>query len=156
MLAGESKVFIGLGGNFISAAPDSMFTGEAMQNCDLTVQISTKLNRGHLVTGKEALILPCISRSEEDIQKSGQQFVTVENSMGVVHMSKGNLTPASNHLKSEPAIVAGIADATVSNTKPNWKEIINDYDSIRDCIEATISGFDDFNKRVRNPSGFYQ
>lgn len=155
MAVSKLKVFIGLGGNFISATPDSKITGEAMQNCDLTVQISTKLNRGHLVTGKEALILPCISRSEEDIQKSGQQFVTVENSMGVVHMSKGTLEPASNKLKSEPAIVAGIAAATLNVAKPNWNELSNDYDLIRDYIEATISGFDDYNKRVRNPSGFY-
>ena len=114
------KVFIGLGGNFISATPDSQFTGEAMQKCELTVQISTKLNRGHLVTGQEAIILPCISRSETDIQKSGKQFITVENSMGIVHKSKGSLTPASENLKSEPAIIAGIANATLKKSSTNW------------------------------------
>ena len=149
------KVFIGMGGNFISATPDSQYTGEAMQNCDLTVQVSTKLNRGHLVTGKEAIILPCLSRSEKDIQKSGVQFVTVENSMGVVHSSKGDLSPASDNLKSEPAIVAGMANATFTNTSVNWSEMIENYDVVRNHIEATIPGFDDYNLRVRKPAGFY-
>jgi molybdopterin-dependent oxidoreductase alpha subunit len=150
----KAKVFIGMGGNFISATPDSIYTGEGIMKCDLTVQISTKLNRGHLITGKEAIILPCISRSEEDIQTSGQQFVTVENSMGVVHMSKGTLKPASNNLKSEPAIVAGIANATLRNDT-NWDDMIANYDVVRNHIEATISGFNDYNERVRKPAGFY-
>ena len=148
------KVFIGLGGNFISATPDSQFTGEAMQKCELTVQISTKLNRGHLVTGQEALILPCISRSETDIQKSGKQFITVENSMGVVHKSTGSLDPASSNLKSEHAIIAGIANATLKNSSTNWDDMINNYDVVRDHIEETIAGFNDFNKRVRVSGGF--
>ena len=148
------KVFIGLGGNFISATPDSQFTGEAMQKCELTVQISTKLNRGHLVTGQEALILPCISRSETDIQKSGKQFITVENSMGVVHKSTGSLDPASSNLKSEHAIIAGIANATLKNSSTNWNDMINNYDVVRDHIEETIAGFNDFNKRVRVSGGF--
>jgi molybdopterin-dependent oxidoreductase alpha subunit len=148
------KVFIGLGGNFISASPDSQFTGEAMQKCELTVQISTKLNRGHLVTGQEAIILPCISRSETDLQKDGQQFVTVENSMGVVHKSTGNLSPASNELKSEPAIVAGIALATLKNSATNWEAMLHNYDEVRDHIAATIPGFEDFNKKVRVSGGF--
>jgi len=148
------KVFIGLGGNFISATPDSQFTGEAMQKCELTVQISTKLNRGHLVTGQEALILPCISRSETDIQKSGKQFITVENSMGVVHKSTGSLDPASSNLKSEHAIIAGIANATLKNSSTNWNDMINNYDVVRDHIEGTIVGFNDFNKRVRVSGGF--
>jgi molybdopterin-dependent oxidoreductase alpha subunit len=148
------KVFIGLGGNFISATPDSQFTGEAMQKCELSVQISTKLNRGHLVTGQEAIILPCISRSETDLQKSGQQFVTVENSMGVVHKSTGSLPPASNDLKSEPAIVAGIALATFKNSATNWEAMFHNYDEVRDHIEATIPGFKDFNTRVRVSGGF--
>ena len=155
MAEGKIKVFVGLGGNFISATPDSQFTGEAMQNCDLTVQISTKLNRGHLVTGKEALILPCISRSEKDIQKSGQQFVTVENSMGVVHKSQGHLKPCSEDLLSEAAIVAGLANATLKNSTTNWTKLVSNYDFIRDKIEATIDGFNNYNKRVRIDGGFY-
>lgn len=148
------KVFIGLGGNFISATPDSQLTGESIQKCDLTVQISTKLNRGHLITGQEAIILPCISRSETDIQKSGKQFITVENSMGVVHKSTGSLKPASSNLKSEHAIIAGIAKATLKNNTTDWDNMINNYDVIRDHIEATIDGFDNFNKRVRVGGGF--
>jgi molybdopterin-dependent oxidoreductase alpha subunit len=152
---GTTKVFIGMGGNFISASPDSKFTGESMQNCDLTVQISTKLNRGHLITGKEAIILPCISRSELDIQDSGEQFVTIENSMGVVHKSTGRLENASEILKSEPAIVAAIANATLKENNTDWNEMVNNYDVIRDHIEFTISGFDNYNERVRKPGGFY-
>jgi molybdopterin-dependent oxidoreductase alpha subunit len=148
------KVFIGLGGNFISATPDSQFTGEAMQKCELSVQISTKLNRGHLVTGKEAIILPCISRSETDEQQSGKQFVTVENSMGIVHKSTGSLPPASENLKSEHAIIAGIAKATLKNSLTNWDEMINNYDVVRSHIEATITGFENYNTRVRVSGGF--
>lgn len=148
------KVFIGLGGNFISATPDSEFTGKAMKKCELTVQISTKLNRGHLITGEEAIILPCISRSEKDIQESGLQFVTVENSMGTVHKSTGSLEPASDQLKSEPAIVAGIAKAALKNSLTDWNEMINNYDVVRNHIEATINGFDNFNKKARIPGGF--
>ena len=148
------KVFIGLGGNFISATPDSQLTGEAMQKCHLTVQISTKLNRGHLVTGQEAIILPCISRSETDIQKSGEQFVTVENSMGVVHKSTGSLAPASANLKSEHAIIAGIAKATLKNSSTNWDDMIDNYDVVRNHIEGTITGFDNYNTRVRVAGGF--
>lgn len=153
----ENKVrfYMCMGGNFISATPDSQFTGEAIQNCDLTVQVSTKLNRSHLVTGKAALILPCISRSEKDVQKSGQQFVSVENSMGVVHKSTGRQAPKSEHLRSEPAIVAGIGKALFGNTPVNWEEMMNNYDVVRDHIEATISGFDNYNERVRVPAGFY-
>ncbi len=148
------KVFIGLGGNFISATPDSQFTGEAMQKCELSVQVSTKLNRGHLVTGQEAIILPCISRSEIDIQKNGKQFITVENSMGVVHKSAGNIDPASANLKSEHAIIAGIAKATLNSSSTNWDDMINNYDVVRDHIEATIAGFDNYNTKVRVPGGF--
>jgi molybdopterin-dependent oxidoreductase alpha subunit len=148
------KVFIGLGGNFISATPDSQFTGEAMKKCELSVQISTKLNRSHLITGVEAIILPCISRSEIDKQLNGKQFITVENSMGIVHKSTGSLTPASANLKSEPAIIAGIANATSKNSTINWNDMVNNYDIIRDHIEATIEGFDNFNSKVRNPGGF--
>ena len=151
----KAKVFFGMGGNFISATPDTEFTAEALRNCNLTVQVSTKLNRSHLVTGKKALILPCLGRTEKDIQVSGEQFVSVENSMGVVHQSKGTLKPCSEHLLSEPAIVAGVANATMNNSTTNWTELITNYDLIRDKIEATIPGFEDYNKRVRIKGGFY-
>ena len=155
MEAGKVKVFMGMGGNFISATPDSERTGRAMQNCELSVQVSTKLNRAHLVTGREALILPCLSRSERDMQPSGQQFVTVENSMGIVHSSRGDRKPASAVLLSEPAIVAGIARATFGDQSPvNWATMVNDYDNVREAIEAVIPGFDDYNLRVREPGGF--
>ncbi|WP_159948103.1 FdhF/YdeP family oxidoreductase [Polaribacter septentrionalilitoris] len=151
----KAKVFFGMGGNFISATPDTEFTAEALRNCYLTVQVSTKLNRSHLVTGKKALILPCLGRTEKDIQVSGEQFVSVENSMGVVHQSKGTLKPCSEHLLSEPAIVAGVANATMNNSTTNWTELIANYDLIRDKIEATIPDFEDYNKRVRIKGGFY-
>ena len=151
----EAKVFIGMGGNFISATPDTEYTAEALRNCNLTVQVSTKLNRSHLVHGKQALILPCLGRSEKDIQASGEQFVSVENSMGVVHQSNGHLSPSSSELLSEPAIVAGIAKATLKNSTTEWKSLITNYDLIRNKIEATIPGFDNYNKRVRNKGGFY-
>ncbi|CAG5081075.1 FdhF/YdeP family oxidoreductase [Parvicella tangerina] len=149
------KVFMAMGGNFISATPDSQLTGEAIQNCDLTVQVSTKLNRAHLVTGKEALILPCIARSEQDIQSEGPQFVSMENSMGIVHSSQGTATPASEHLLSEVAIVCGIANATFGNSPINWEKYEQNYDFIRDEIERTIPGFDNYNQRVRIKKGFY-
>lgn len=155
MNQGQVKVFIGMGGNFISATPDSQFTGEAMQKCDLTVQISTKLNRSHLVTGEEAIILPCLSRSEADFQNGKPQFVTTENSMGVVQKSEGSFEAASPDLKSEPAIVAGLAKATLSKTQTDWNQMISDYDNIREHIEPVIPGFEDYNKRVRVKGGFY-
>jgi anaerobic selenocysteine-containing dehydrogenase len=125
-------------------------------NCDLTVHISTKLNRSHLVHGSTALILPTLGRTDLDIQKEGQQFVTVEDSMGVVHISKGVLSPPSEELLSEPAIVAGIAKRLLDEKyKLNWDELIANYDNIRDLIEKTIAGFDDYNVRVRDQNGFY-
>ena len=151
----KAKVFIGMGGNFISATPDTEYTSQALQNCDLTVHISTKLNRSHLIHGKKALILPCLGRSEIDIQKTGEQFISVENSMGVVHQSNGHLKPLSSKLLSETAIVCGIADATLKKSKVNWNELTTNYDLIRDKIEKTISGFDNYNKRVREKGGFY-
>nr|WP_262501553.1 FdhF/YdeP family oxidoreductase [Polaribacter sp. Hel1_85] len=151
----EAKVFFGMGGNFISATPDTTFTAAALQKCKLTVQVSTKLNRSHLITGKRALILPCLGRTEKDFQNNKKQFVSVENSMGVVHQSKGTLNPSSKELLSEPAIVAGIANATLKNTTVNWSELISNYDLIRDKIEATIPGFKDYNNRVRIKGGFY-
>ncbi len=152
---GRAKVFVGMGGNFLSATPDTNYTAEALQNCSLTVQISTKLNRAHLITGGQALILPCLGRTEIDRQKGGVQFVSVENSMGVVHSSKGSFEPASEHLMSEPAIVAGLARATLGErSEVDWAGLIADYDGIRDVIEDVIDGFDDYNARVRKPGGF--
>ena len=151
----KAKVFFGMGGNFISATPDTTFTAEALRNCDLTVQVSTKLNRSHLITGKRAIILPCLGRTEKDFQSSGEQFVSVENSMGVVHQSKGTLQPSSKELLSEVAIVAGVANAALKKSTTNWSELISNYDLIRTKIEATIPGFENYNKRVRIKGGFY-
>jgi molybdopterin-dependent oxidoreductase alpha subunit len=153
--AGKVKFYFFMGGNFVSATPDSVFTAEAIQKCDMTVQVSTKLNRSHVITGKEALILPCVSRSEKDVQASGEQFVTIENSMGVVQKSYGRLENASGNLMSEPAIVAAIGKALYGNDPINWEKFVQNYDHIRDAVEATIDGFEDYNKRVRKPGGFY-
>jgi len=155
MSEGKAKVFIAMGGNFLSATPDTEFTAKALQNCDLTVQISTKLNRSHLIHGKTALILPTLGRTDLDLQTDGEQFVTVENSMGVVHSSKGVLEPISEHLLSESAIVAGMAKATLVNKSLDWDKLVANYDNIRDLIEKTIVGFDSYNDRVRQDGGFY-
>ena len=117
----------------------------------MTVQVSTKLNRSHLITGEHALILPCLGRTEIDLQQNKPQFVTVENSMGIVHSSEGHLTPASKDLKSEPAIIAGLAKATLG---VNWEGYIANYDEIRDRISRVIPGFENFNHKVRKPGGF--
>ena len=151
----KAKVFIGMGGNFISATPDTEYTAVALKNCDLTVHVSTKLNRSHVIHGKKALILPCLGRSEKDIQAAGEQFVSVENSMGIVHSSSGHLTPLSDSLLSEPAIVAGIAEATLKESSTNWSALVKDYDNVRNKIEATIPGFENYNSRVREKGGFY-
>lgn len=156
MHQGRVKVFVGLGGNFLSATPDTGFTAEGIERCRLTVQISTKLNRSHLITGQRALILPCLGRTEKDLQKSGPQFVTVEDTTGVIHQSHGALDPASDHLKSEPAIIAGIAQATLNNrTTVDWQGLIDNYDRIREHIEHVVPGFTQYNARVREPGGFY-
>jgi molybdopterin-dependent oxidoreductase alpha subunit len=156
MHVGKGKVFIALGGNFLSAAPDTNYTAEALRQCRLTVHISTKMNRSHLITGEQALILPCLGRTEIDMQASGEQFVSTENSMGVVQSSRGVLVPASPHLRSEPAIVAGLAKATLaSKSTVDWDGMIADYDRIRDSIERVIPGFDNYNVRVRQGGGFY-
>ena len=153
---GRINVFIGLGGNFLAATPDTKYTSEAMARCALTVQVSTKLNRGHLITGRQALILPCLGRTEVDHQQSGDQFVTVEDTTGVVHMSRGVLPPASEHLLSETAIVAGIARATLRDrTTVDWEGVVKDYDRIREHIEHVVPGFSQYNVRVRQPGGFY-
>ena len=152
---GTAKVFLAMGGNFLSATPDTDYVADALANCDLTVHVSTKLNRAHLVTGREALILPCLGRTERDVQKSGEQFVSVENSMGVVHSSRGRLEPASEHLLSEPTIVARLAAATLgADHHIPWLEMASDYDRIRKAIEEVIPGFDDYNRRVREDGGF--
>lgn len=144
-----------MGGNFLSATPDTTITAEALRRCDLTVQVSTKLNRSHLEHGKVALILPCLGRTEADIQMSGEQFVTVENSAGVVHQSRGTKKPASSQLYSEPKIVAELAKATLSKKGMDWDKLIANYDGIRDLIERSIPGFQGYNERVRKPGGFY-
>ena len=152
----KAKIFIAMGGNFLSASPDTLFTAQALRNCDLSVHVSTKLNRSHLVHGKEALILPCLSRSDKDNQASGIQFVSCENSMSVVQMSKGILNPISDNLLSEPVIVCRLAKKTLGDrTKINWDKYMSDYDTIRDDIEQTIPGFEKYNERVRQPFGFY-
>lgn len=151
MHQGKVKVFIGLGGNFLSATPDTAYTAKALNRCSMTVQVSTKLNRSHLITGEHALILPCLGRTEIDLQQNKPQFVTVENSMGIVHSSEGHLTPASKDLKSEPAIIAGLAKATLG---VNWEGYIANYDEIRDRISRVIPGFENFNHKVRKPGGF--
>ncbi|MCU0470694.1 MAG: FdhF/YdeP family oxidoreductase [Arcicella sp.] len=150
------KVFVALGGNFLSATPDTEYTAKALQNCRLTVQISTKLNRSHLIHGKTAIILPCLGRTDEDLQASGLQFVSTENSMGVVQQSKGNLTPPAETVWSEPAIVARIAKTTLRDKSTvDWDALIDNYDNVRALIEKTINGFDDYNHRVRQKGGFY-
>jgi molybdopterin-dependent oxidoreductase alpha subunit len=142
---GEIDVFIGLGGNFLAAAPDTVCTAEALRKLSLTVNIATKLNRGHLVTGRESMILPCLGRSEKD--PSG--FVTVEDAMGVVSSSRGPLDPAGDQLRSEVAIIAGIARETLGSTsRIDWTGLAADYDRIRDHISRVIPGFEDFNVKV--------
>jgi molybdopterin-dependent oxidoreductase alpha subunit len=156
MHRGTIKVFVALGGNFLAATPDTNYTSEALQRCALTVQVSTKLNRAHLITGRQALILPCLGRTEIDMQDSGEQFVSVEDTMGVVHMSRGVNPPASEHLKSEPAIIAGIAHATLDGRSTvDWLGLAENYDRIRQHIEHVVPGFTQYNARVRQPGGFY-
>ncbi len=156
MHEGQAKVFFALGGNFLSATPDTEFTAEALRRCRLTAQVSTKLNRSHLITGDCALILPCLGRTEIDVQSTGPQFVSTENSMGVVQVSRGSLAPASTELLSEPQIVARLARATLEHrTTVDWEELAGNYDKIRDAIERVVPGFDDYNVRVRKPGGFY-
>ncbi len=153
---GRAKVFFALGGNFLSATPDTEYTAAALRRCSLTVQVSTKLNRAHLVTGKQALILPCLGRSEVDLQAGSPQLVSCENSMGVIQSSLGNLPPASPDLLSEPAIVARLAQATLEpRSQVPWLGLIENYDRIRDLIEQVVPGFNQFNERVRKPGGFY-
>jgi molybdopterin-dependent oxidoreductase alpha subunit len=153
MERGEVRALIALGGNLVSATPDTDRTARALERCALTASISTKLNRTHLYPGARALILPCLGRSERDAQAGGPQFVTVEDSMSMAHRSQGVLAPASPELRSEPAIVAGIGRALLGDAAP-WDELVADYDRIRDRIARVVVGFDDFNARVRTPDGF--
>ncbi|MAV03113.1 MAG: hypothetical protein CBE39_01325 [Euryarchaeota archaeon TMED279] len=153
MQKGDVNLFFCMGGNFISATPDTLATAKGLRNVKLTVQVSTKLNRSHLVTGDTALILPCLGRTELDLQSSGKQFVTVENSMGIVHTSIGGLSPASKNLRSEPWIVSSMATAVLNDDR-DWMELSGDYDNIRTLMSKALAGFDDYNERVRNPNGF--
>ncbi len=155
MLSGKAKVFIALGGNFAAATPDTTRTYQALQQCDLTVQISTKLNRSHVITGKQALILPCLGRTEIDSQKSGEQCITVEDSMSMVHSSTGQNAPASTHLRSETAIVAGIATASVGESIVNWTKLMSDYGLIRTDISKVLPDFVDYNQRIKIGRGFH-
>jgi molybdopterin-dependent oxidoreductase alpha subunit len=150
---GEIRAFVLLGGNFVAAGPDTARTAAALERCTLTASISTKLNRTHTYPGARALILPCLVRSEVDQTSTGAQFVTVEDSMSMVHRSQGTLPPASEALRSEPAIVAAIGEALLGARAP-WRELAADYDTIRDKIAEVVTGFERFNERVRTPDGF--
>ncbi|MFV0136604.1 FdhF/YdeP family oxidoreductase [Streptomyces sp. HMX87] len=151
---GAAKVFFAMGGNFVSASPDTEVTEAAMRRARLTVHVSTKLNRSHAVTGARALILPTLGRTERDLQASGEQFVTVEDSMGMVHASRGRLEPASPHLLSEPAIVCRLARRVLGESSSTpWEEFERDYAAIRDRIARVVPGFEDFNARVTGSAG---
>jgi len=155
MLDGKGRVFFALGGNFAAATPDTYETWKALRRCDLTVHVTTKLNRSHVVHGREALILPCLGRTEIDVQAGGPQGVTVEDSMSMVHLSMGINPPASDQLLSEPAIIARLAAATIGErSRTRWLWLIEDYARIRDRIEAVFADFKDFNQRVAVPGGF--
>jgi molybdopterin-dependent oxidoreductase alpha subunit len=150
---GKIDVFFALGGNFVAATPDTAVTEAAMGNCKLTVHVATKLNRSHLYHGREALLLPCLGRSEIDAQQGGEQFVTVEDSMSMVHHSKGRLAPGSEHLRSEVAIIAGLGEALFGEDL-GWRAMAEDYSRIRRHIEKVVPGFEDFEQRVAQPGGF--
>jgi molybdopterin-dependent oxidoreductase alpha subunit len=154
MNQGRVRVFVGMGGNFALAAPDTDYTLRGLRRCSLTVHVSTKLNRSHLVHGEKALILPCLGRTEKDHQRRGIQATSVEDSMSMVHLSVGMNKPASPHLLSEPAIIAGMARATLPHSSTPWEFYIEDYDRIRDTMAEVLDGFEDFNRRVRLPLGF--
>jgi molybdopterin-dependent oxidoreductase alpha subunit len=156
MFDGEIKVFFAISGNFLSNVPDTVYSAHAMRRCKLTVHVSTKLNRSHLITGEHALILPCLGRSEEDIQASGKQFLTVEDSMGIINPSQGFLRPASPDLMSDVAIIANLAHATLgSRSSTNWLGFAADYNLIRDAISRVIPGFENFNARLASEKFFY-
>ncbi|EFV13423.1 FdhF/YdeP family oxidoreductase [Segniliparus rugosus] len=154
LLDGTVKVFVALGGNFVLAVPDTELAFRALRRAELTVQVSTKLNRSHLVHGRAALILPCFGRTEQDLGINGNQQVTAEDAMSYVNLSQGKRKPASPHLRSEVAILAGMASATLPESKTPWAWFAEDYDRIRDVMAEAIEGFDGFNRRVREPLGF--
>lgn len=154
MMRGDVKVFVGMGGNFALAAPDPAYTFPALRKCDLTIHVSTKLNRSHLVHGREALILPCLGRTEKDHGRRGLQGITVEDSMSMVHLSYGMKEPGSPHLRSESAIIAGLARAALPGTATPWEDYAADYNKVRDKMAEAIEGFESFNQRVRQPLGF--
>jgi len=154
MIDGKCKALLCLGGNFAVALPDPEQSFPAMKKLDLSVHIGTKLNRSHLLVAKETYVFPCLGRTETDIQAGGPQSITVEDSMSMVHASSGKLMPASPFLRSEPAIIAGMAEATMPNSKVRWADLMADYDKIRDLIERTVPGFDNYNERIRVPGGF--
>jgi molybdopterin-dependent oxidoreductase alpha subunit len=150
MHEGRAKVLFAMGGNFLTAASDTESTAAALRQCRLTAHVSIKLNRSHLVTGREALILPCLGRTEVDLQACGPQFMTVEDTMGVINPSRGHLKPASEHLLSEVAIVGGLANALLGPEYPiRWADYVANYDLIRDKIEAVVTGFSSYNERIR-------
>ncbi len=152
--AGKVRAFVAMGGNFVAATPDTTATERAMAGLELAVHVSTKLNRSHVTCAEESLILPCLGRTERDRQAGGDQVVSVEDSMGMVHLSKGRLRPASKHLRSEVAIVAGIAEKLLPADGIDWAGMRADYDLIRDHISRVCPGFEDFNARVHEPGGF--
>jgi molybdopterin-dependent oxidoreductase alpha subunit len=155
MRDGKARVFVGMGGNFAHATSDTAVCEAALEGCSLTVQISTKLNRSHVVPGRTAIILPTLGRTERDVQASGKQKVSVEDSMSMVHLSRGGLEPASEYLRSEVSIVCRMALATLGEDHVvPWRTFEGDYDSIRDSVSRVITGFEDFNTRVRQPDGF--
>ncbi|HEY0957296.1 MAG TPA: FdhF/YdeP family oxidoreductase [Roseateles sp.] len=154
MLDGRGKVFIAMGGNFAAATPDTAATWRALRRCELTVHITTKFNRSHVVHGRQALVLPVLGRTEIDVQASGPQGVTVEDSMSMVHLSAGMNAPASEHLLSEPMLVARMAAATLTNSRTPWLQLAGDYAAIRDKIEAVLPDFAGFNEKIKAPGGF--
>jgi len=154
MLDGKCKVFIAMGGNFAAATPDTLATYRALQSCELTVHVATKFNRSHVVHGQQALLLPCLGRTEIDVQAAGTQGVTVEDSMSMVHLSAGLNAPASEHLLSEPMIVARLAAATLPHSKTPWLDLVADYRLIRERIEAVFDDFAGFNEKIKKPGGF--
>lgn len=152
----RASVFFAMGGNFLQAAPDTAFTSEALEKCSLTCHVSTKLNRSHLVTGRTALILPCLGRSDRDVGLRGDQYITCENSMSIVQSSQGSLEPVSDQLRSEIAIIASLGEKLIGKTPViDWRALAADYDLIRDLIEKVIPGFEKFNERSRQPGGFH-
>jgi len=154
IIEGRSKVLVSLGGNLAVAMPDGPACFAGIRGLEMSVNIATKLNRSHLLTARHTFLLPCLGRTERDLQASGPQAITVEDSMSMVHASRGKLAPASEALLSEPAIVAGMALATLPGTRVAWRELVADYDRIRDAIEAVFPEFERYNERIRIPGGF--